>query len=62
MITLTLYIQCNSDRESENYVEVEIYAKLTKGRVVCCVRCERRYINLVTGDYVNTCDAVGCKC
>ena len=30
--------------------------------MVCKVRCERRYINLVTGDYVNTCDAVGCKC
>ena len=51
-----------SNRESRNYVEVEIYAKLTEGRVVCEVRCERRYINLVTGDYVNTCDAVGCKC
>ena len=25
-------------------------------------RCERSYINLVTGDYVNARDAVGCKC
>ena len=24
-----------SNRESRNYVEVEIYAKLTKGRAVC---------------------------